>query len=538
MSDREKTDKKNTGSKVLFALILLGGILGGIVTQWGIIAPVLKDWKGAFGRTLTESGGRDHHHEHDGGEDSGHHHEHDGGEDHDHHHEHDGDEDHGHHSEHDGDEDHDHHSEHDGDDDHGHHHGEKPIDEIVLSQSAAKNFGIDDSVLRVIELQDYSRTFEIPAVLEEVPGHTNIQIPAPATGIITRIYPESGTAVAPKEPLFEIQLNHPDLITAQNDYLLLQKALQINQQEQQRLQGLDAGIVPQKQREVLFERERLESEIAGKKGMLELLGLTREEIEHSLDNGEIVKQITVFAPDFAESESDEPLATFEKLSVDVGQQVTQGDSLGQLCRMNRLMVKGKLFAGDEKAAIEAIQDRKPVTVYFDNREMKNRASSEREAVGGLTLRSMENEVNSEGVVFCYAELVNERKISESGNDSGGKARRFIQWRHRPGERCTLAIEYEKMPGVIVLPAAALAHDLGEAIVFEKTGTEEDKMIWKKRAVTVLDQTKDFAVLSNDGSVPLGAPVAGWGADFLLSALSASEHKAAGGGGIQHGDHVH
>ena len=199
MSDREKTDKKNTGSKVLFALILLGGILGGIVTQWGIIAPVLKDWKGAFSRTLTESGGRDHHHEHDGGEDSGHHHEHDGGEDHDHHHEHDGDEDHGHHSEH------------DGDDDHGHHHGEKPIDEIVLSQSAAKNFGIDDSVLRVIELQDYSRTFEIPAVLEEVPGHTNIQIPAPATGIITRIYPESGTAVAPKEPLFEIQLNHPDL---------------------------------------------------------------------------------------------------------------------------------------------------------------------------------------------------------------------------------------------------------------------------------------------------------------------------------------
>ena len=132
------------------------------------------------------------------------------------------------------------------------------------------------------------------------------------------------------------------------------------------------------------------------------------------------------------------------------------------------------------------------------------------------------------------DLHNAKDVSQDGNDT----RRYIQWQFRPGERCELQVEYEKLLNCIVLPVDAVAQDISETCVFQWVGNEDDKKIWRKIPVHVLYKTKDVVVIANDGSIFPDALVATKGAGFILAALDASNQKVAGGGGIQHGDHVH
>ncbi len=412
--------------------------------------------------------------------------------------------------------------------------------EISFSPSAAKNSGIDDSTIATVEVVDFNKSFTFPGIVVERSGFSTITVPSSVSGIVTKIYHESGVAVAPGEPLFDILLNQQELVKAQTEFLNLLKRREINAAELQRLNAIDPELVPKQHRDLVYEKMQLEQNIGLQKNVLRLQGLSENDILESLEKkGRIIQNMTVYAPSIAKEENiassshadeEEHVYTIDELYVTTGKNVSVGDSLCQLSDYCKLAIRGKVFAADEKALAQALFSKSRVTAVFEG-------NGSREIADGLFIRSIDNKIDmAGGTLFCYVDLKNRFNDYEVNGES--KRRRYIQWHFKPGRRCELNVEYEPLKNCIVLPVDAVAKDLQEMCVFEWVGNEDDKKIWRKRPVHVIYQTKDVVVIANDGSVFPGAKVATKGASFLLAALDASNQKNAGGGGIQHGDHVH
>ena len=62
----------------------------------------------------------------------------------------------------------------------------------------------------MVELKPFERTMSVPGMVVERPGWSVVEVTAPMTGVVTRIYPIQGEAVRPGQPLFEVRLTHED----------------------------------------------------------------------------------------------------------------------------------------------------------------------------------------------------------------------------------------------------------------------------------------------------------------------------------------
>ena len=412
--------------------------------------------------------------------------------------------------------------------------------EIVLSPTAAKNIGLDDSAITQIEITDFYKSFSIPAVVVERPGFSTTIVPSPVSGVITNIYHESGVAVEPGEPLFDILLNQQELVKAQSEFLALLQKRVINTAEFARLAGLDPQVIPRQHRELEYEKIQTDSEIEIQKNLLLLQGLNESDITESLEkNGMIIRTMTVYAPPFenekniasaAHADDEEHIFTIDELFISAGTNIAVGDSLCRLTDYCKLAIKGKVFAVNDNMLAQVLSSKSRVKATFEG-------SGSREIVDGLFLRSIDNKIDpASGTLFCYVDLKNRFTSYAAGGESN--PRRYIQWYFKPGQRCELNIEVEPLPNCIVLPVGAVAKDFQEMYVFEWVGNENDAKIWRKKPVHVIYQTKDVVVITHDGSLLPGARVAVRGANFILAAMDAANQKTTGGGGIQHGDHVH
>ena len=427
--------------------------------------------------------------------------------------------------------------------DHGHDNAEpfqKQVAEIALSPTAAKNIGLGDSTITKVKVVDYYKSLSFPAIVVERPGFSTITVPSPVSGVVTKIHHETGVAVEQGEPLFDILLNQQELVKAQTEFLALLRKREINAAELKRLADLDPQIVPRQRRELDYEKIQIDAEIGIQKNVLLLQGLNENDVTESLEkSGTMIRTMTVFAPPFENEESiastahadeEEHIFTIDELFVTVGTNIDVGESLCRLTDYCKLAVMGKVFAVNEKELVRALTAKSRVAATFEGH-------GSRETVGDLALRSIDNKIDATGgTLFCYVDLKNRFTSYEVGTESN--LRRYIQWHFKPGQRCELNIEYEPLPGCIVLPVGAVARDFQEMCVFEWVGNEGDKKIWRKKLVHLIYQTKDVVVIANDGCVVPGAKVATKGASFILAALEAATTKSTGGGGIQHGDHVH
>ena len=92
-------------------------------------------------------------------------------------------------------------------DEHDHDHDAEAgaADSLELSEQARKNIGLE---LMTVELRDFERTISVPGMIVEQPGRTSLEVSAPLTGIVTKIYPIQGQAVEPGQPLFDLRLTH------------------------------------------------------------------------------------------------------------------------------------------------------------------------------------------------------------------------------------------------------------------------------------------------------------------------------------------
>ena len=428
---------------------------------------------------------------------------------------------------------------HDDDCDHDHdHHGE--MTEIAITPTAARNIGLDDSAIATVEVTDFYKSFSFPAIVVERPGFSQLTVPSPVSGVVTRIYHEAGVAVGPEEPLFDILLNQQESVKTQTEFLLLLQKRNINAAELERA-GLDPLFVPRQRRELEYEKFQIDSEIEIQENMLLLQGLSETDIAESLKkNNTIIRNITVYAPPFknkdnvasqAHANDEEHYFTIDELFVSVGQNIAVGDALGLLTDYCKLAVKGKVFAVNERMLVEALTSGSRVTAAFEG-------NGNREIVEGLRLRSIDNKIDTaSGTLFCYVDLRN--RFTDYAVNGESNLRRYIQWHFKPGQRCELYVEVEPLPNCIVLPVDAVAKDINEMIVFEWVGNEEEKKVWRKTPVHVIHRTKDVVVIANDGTLLPGAQVAVRGASFILAALDAANQRAlAAGGSLGCGDHDH
>ena len=416
-----------------------------------------------------------------------------------------------------------------------------PALEIVFSPTAAKNIGLDDTAITTVEVIDFYKSLSFPAEVVERPGFSTITVPSLVSGVVTRIYHETGVAVEPGEPLFDILLNQQELVKAQTEFLSLLKRRQINAAEMARLSGLDPQIIPRQRRELEYEKLQIDSEIDIQKNVLLLQGLNELDITDSLEKtGTMIRHITVYAPPFVREDTvasmahahdeEDHIFTIDELYVTPGKNVAVGDSLCRLFDYCKLAIKGKVFAVNEQFLARALASKSRVTATFEG-------EGNREIVEGLFLRSIDNRIDiASGTLFCYVDLQND--FIAYAVDDESPPRRYTKWHFKPGQRCELNIEYEPLLNCIVLPVDAVAKDLQEFYVFEWVGSEEVKRIWRKTSVHAIHQTKDVVVIANDGSVFPGAKIASRGARFILAALDAANMNTDGGGGVQHGDHVH
>lgn len=404
----------------------------------------------------------------------------------------------------------------------GHDHGsESSSASIELSPEALKNVGFQPIS---IEPSSFVRTVNVPAMIVERPGRSQIHITAPLTGVITKIAPIQGVAIDPATPMFEIRLTYEELVTAQSELIRTAESLDVVNREIERLTSVGDGVIAG--RRIIdqeYEKQKLEATMRASRQALLLHGLSDEQVESILTNRQLFQSIVVSAPDHLDDSdacTGEHMFHVQELPVSPGQQVEAGQTLCVLADHCELYIEGRAFEDDASRLREAA--RNGWTLTADVLE----GSKVREHITGLKMLYLADQVDSETRAFrFYVSLPNQ--IALDHQDEHGQ--RFLDWRFKPGQRMTLQIPIETWENRIVLPAEAVVLDGAEAYVYRQNGTHFDQV-----TVHVEYRDRQSVVIANDGALFTGDIVAGRGAYQMHLALK----NQAGGGIDPHAGHNH
>jgi cobalt-zinc-cadmium efflux system membrane fusion protein len=431
--------------------------------------------------------------------------------------------------------DHDHDHDHEEDADHQHEgtsasktdphhaHDEPSHAEIAmhLSSAARENVGVK---LAQVKLSTFERTISVPAMVVKRPGRSHIDVAAPFTGRVTRVWPTEGETVTPGQPLFELRLTHEDLVVAQSDFLKTAEELDVVKREVNRLQQVTSqgAIAGKTWLERKYEQDKLEGVLRSQRQQLLLHGLTASQIDGILANHTLVSSITVSVPSPAEETSGqtpERLLQVEQLKVQPGQHVAEGQTLSTLGDYAELHIEGKAFEDDAPALIRAADHKWTATAMIA-------ASGQKPTkVTGLKILYLANRIDPETRAFLfYVRLPN--RLVRDRTDGG---HRFSDWQFRPGQRVQLLVPVEQWTDRIVLPVDAVVQDGAESYVFEEHDGHFDR-----RTVRVEYRDQHSVVLANNGALKPGVAVAVAGAYQLHLAMK----NKAGGAVAPHAGHRH
>lgn len=432
-------------------------------------------------------------------------------------------------------------------DDHaGHDHGDS--DFVELSPQARRNIGLKTDV---IKLQDFARSITVPAIVAVRPGQTTFQVAAPLTGVVTGVYVARGEAVSSGKLLFTLRLTHEDLVKVQTEFLSLLGQLDVEKKELARLEKIRPGVLaPKTVLERQYEVDKLEARLKAQREALQLHGLKKEQVAAIETDRELLRDVKVYAPylhddasmhNEAESDDRHPKKVvgqaaaspgelpadvnsrqfvIQTLDVHTGEAVTAGQSLCVLTDYSELYIEARAFEQDADQIVEAANQGRQVTAVPEN------GGGDREAISGLDIVYVSNEVERDSrALHFYVGLPN-RVVRNSVNPQG---RRFLTWKHKPGQRMQVRVPVETWENVIVLPVDAIAEEGPERYVFVENGGHFDR-----RPVHVKYRDQFDAVLANDGSVFPGDRVARTGAHQLQMALK----NKAGGAIDPHAGHSH
>lgn len=399
-------------------------------------------------------------------------------------------------------------------DENGHEHGEAAA-AIKLSPAALKNIRFKPFT---VGLSDYERTVSMPGIVIERPGMSQVRVTAPMTGLVSRSNVHQGEAIQPGSALFELRLTHEDVVTAQSELLETADSLDVVQSEIDRLESITEGVIARKRvLEQKYERQKLEARLRAQRQALLLHGLADEQIDKILETRHLLQSVTVRAP--AHEDHDTHAYHVQSIGVQLGQQVTAGDTLSILADHCELYIEGTAFDADTTYLREAVEKGTPVSADI-------LVSTRREeAVKGLKLLYLADQVDRESrALHFYVKLPN-----EIVSDRKEGSQRFLQWRYNPGQRVELSIPVESWTKRMVVPADAVVSDGAESYVYRQSGDTFEQV-----PVHVEHRDKKSAVLASDGSIFPGEVIAGNGAFQIHLAIK----NKSGGAVDPHAGHTH
>jgi multidrug efflux pump subunit AcrA (membrane-fusion protein) len=395
-----------------------------------------------------------------------------------------------------------------------HDHAAGELGRLRLSPQARASLRLD---VRPVQPTTYWRSLTVPGMVVERPGRSDRGISAPVAGVVRRIYAVPGDRVHPGESLVALRLNSESLQNSQTELYKATRELQISQ----------ARLV-----EVRSQQRRLSAAIQAYRQDLAARGLTPAQIDEAA-KGNFVTEFVLRVPEppppappgaaGEEESAAEEREEYEvqELKVNLGEQVQAGQVLCLLANHQHLYVEGRGFKTEVATLARAAEQGWPLAATFADEASRDWPPLTEE----LKIRFLANTVEPASQTFpFYVPLANQHRDYKSG----GKTYRV--WRFRPGQRLRLRVPVERLDGVFVLPAAALARDGVEAYVFRQNGDA-----FEPKPVRVLHEEENEVVLANDGSLTPGSHVAHGGAAALLRALKA---QSAGGDGHGHDHHGH
>jgi cobalt-zinc-cadmium efflux system membrane fusion protein len=460
---------------------------------------------------------------------------------------------------------------------HAHAHASEAADgsRIDLSEQAQLNIGLQTMVL---QSGTFVRTITVPGIVVEKPGHSDVEVTAPLTGVVTQIYPLRGETLQPGDPIFRLRLTHEEIVQAQAELLKSTEELDVIAREIKRLEKITDGVVPGRAKtEREYEKQKLEGVQRAQMQALILHGLSETQVNSILKDRRLLQEVLIYAPgprDGGERMTDEDLDAekrstirrrigtvavaaneetpkehdsgrepaplnlktrvhsdfappqarrffeLETLSIEQGQHVEVGKSMCRLGDHTSLYIEGRAFEREAGLLTRALSQGWPVDAMFES------GSEKPEAVPGLQIVYLANSVDRESRAFpFYVELPNE--VARDGRTAEGH--RFLSWRYKPGQRVQLLVPVDQWLNRLVVPADSVVQDGAETYVFQRNGD-----VFDRRTVHVEYQDQRSAVLANDGSVFPGEHIVVRGAYQLHLAI-----KNKSGGGIDpHAGHNH
>ena len=407
------------------------------------------------------------------------------------------------------------------DGEHDHAHGSQSANSLTLSDRGLKNIGF---MPLTVKLGAFERTEELPAMVVEQPGRTQIELTSPFSGVLSKVYVVQGETIEAGSPMFEVRLTHEELVKSQQDLLSTAENLEIVGREIDRLSSLGEGVVAGKRvLEQQYEKQKLEVSLRSAEQALLLHGLTEQQIAEILTTRKLLRSITVYAPEHTHAGETGPYDHefhIQSLPVAPGQQIDAAQELAILADHCELYLEGRAFEDDAQGLRNAAKNgwsisAKLVTGDDDDIDVNN-----------LKLLYLADTIDPATRAFrFYLPLPN--KVALDQRNEAGK--RFIDWEFKPGQRFEVRIPTEKWTDRIVVPIEAIVEEGAEYYVYRQNGDAFDRI-----AVHVEYRNNKEAVIANDGALFPGDVIAGRGAYQMHLALK----NQSGGGVDPHAGHNH
>jgi cobalt-zinc-cadmium efflux system membrane fusion protein len=389
-----------------------------------------------------------------------------------------------------------------------------------LTAQARSNLGL---VAQPVKPTTYWRKIEVPGIVTDRPGVSDIGVIAPVTGVVTRIYSHPGETVEPSAPLVSLRLTSESLHTSQRELFKATREMEIAGEQRQRLEQLakEGAVAKNRLLDIDNQTQRAEVNVEAYRQDLLARGLSQEQLA-AVAKGEFVTEITVQAPGsqvleppetpLVASQSDEettPLPfkfEFEDLEVSLGQQAEAGQVLCHLADHRTLLIEGRGFKEDMPLIQQAAKDGMGIELEFEESKRGNWPPAPKE----LRIHHLENSIDADTRTFGFhLVLENQWQLYSQGRHTG------LLWRFRPGDRLRLKVAVEKLDNVFVLPQAAVVREGPEAYVFRQNGD-----LFDRRPVHVVAEDRTSVVIANDGSLKPGSYIAQNAAASLNRVLKA------------------
>lgn len=383
---------------------------------------------------------------------------------------------------------------------------------VRLTPQAQTSLGL---IVAPLKPETFWRTITLPAEIVDYPAESDHGVVAPTSGVVARVHASPGDLVRPGEVLFTLRILSEALLASQSELFKTTQEMQIVKEQQGRLVTAAAtGAVSESRlMELDYQLRRLNVAAKAARQELQTRGFSQAQID-AISEGNFVTELQLPAPAAKDAHD---WYEFQELKVELGQQVTAGQTLALVAHHEKLQIVARGFRHDLPWVLRSYREGWPVEVDFledSSVDWPNRPELS-------TIRHVANTIDpSSGTFELIVPLINQ------GQRFQREGRTHLVWRFRPGQRVRVHVKVDRLDNVFILPPTALAREGPEWYVFRQNGDAFDR-----KAVRVVHQDARHIVVANDGSVSPGLFVVRNAAAQLNRALKTET-------GLPPGYHMH